>query len=332
MGSRSLQLGGSAVYQASRRASSRRRGSSPPTPSRPTPTTSCSTRSTAASTSPARRPSDARGPSWPWPPAADGDPLSVHHRLPGPHADVPVRRPRRGGRGRHRDRARSCCARAHRGRRRRAHPQPAARRGPAPRRHRPGRRPGAARGGPLRRGRQPDHLEPGRLRRHLRHRAADVRARGDGDADRRQPARRQGHRRVGHHRLHAGRAVRGRRRAAATSACATSTCRPAPSGCGRPSRPPSGHDANPIEAEGLVRRFGDLVAVDGVDLVVEQGEIFGFLGPNGAGKSTIVRMLTTLLRAHRRLGARGRARRGAGGGRGAPRRSASRCRTPPSTR
>jgi ABC-2 type transport system ATP-binding protein len=52
----------------------------------------------------------------------------------------------------------------------------------------------------------------------------------------------------------------------------------------------------PIEAEGLVRRFGELVAVDGVDLVVEQGEIFGFLGPNGAGKSTIVRMLTTLLR------------------------------------
>jgi len=38
------------------------------------------------------------------------------------------------------------------------------------------------------------------------------------------------------------------------------------------------------------------VAVDGVDLVVEQGEIFGFLGPNGAGKSTLVRMLTTLLR------------------------------------
>ncbi len=52
----------------------------------------------------------------------------------------------------------------------------------------------------------------------------------------------------------------------------------------------------PIAAEGLVRRFGDLVAVDGVDLVVEQGEIFGFLGPNGAGKSTLVRMLTTLLR------------------------------------
>ncbi len=52
----------------------------------------------------------------------------------------------------------------------------------------------------------------------------------------------------------------------------------------------------PIEAEGLVRHFGDIRAVDGVDLVVEQGEIFGFLGPNGAGKSTIVRMLTTLLK------------------------------------
>jgi len=51
----------------------------------------------------------------------------------------------------------------------------------------------------------------------------------------------------------------------------------------------------PIEAEGLVRRFGELVAVDGIDLVVEEGEIFGFLGPNGAGKSTAVRMLTTLL-------------------------------------
>ncbi|RMH82096.1 MAG: ATP-binding cassette domain-containing protein [Actinomyces sp.] len=52
----------------------------------------------------------------------------------------------------------------------------------------------------------------------------------------------------------------------------------------------------PIEAEGLVRRFGPLTAVDGVDLAVEAGEIFGFLGPNGAGKSTTVRMLVTLLR------------------------------------
>ncbi len=52
----------------------------------------------------------------------------------------------------------------------------------------------------------------------------------------------------------------------------------------------------PVEAEGLVRRFGDIVAVDGVDLAVEAGEVFGFLGPNGAGKSTVVRMLTTLLK------------------------------------
>jgi ABC-2 type transport system ATP-binding protein len=52
----------------------------------------------------------------------------------------------------------------------------------------------------------------------------------------------------------------------------------------------------PIEAEGLVRSFGDLRAVDGIDLSVDAGEIFGFLGPNGAGKSTTVRMLVTLLR------------------------------------
>jgi ABC-2 type transport system ATP-binding protein len=52
----------------------------------------------------------------------------------------------------------------------------------------------------------------------------------------------------------------------------------------------------PIEAHGLVRRYGDLVAVAGIDLEVQPGEIFGFLGPNGAGKTTAVRMLTTLLR------------------------------------
>jgi ABC-2 type transport system ATP-binding protein len=53
---------------------------------------------------------------------------------------------------------------------------------------------------------------------------------------------------------------------------------------------------DPIVAEGLARRFGDVVAVDGIDLRVGAGEVFGFLGPNGAGKSTTVRMLTTLLR------------------------------------
>ncbi|WP_420624627.1 ATP-binding cassette domain-containing protein [Candidatus Poriferisodalis sp.] len=51
-----------------------------------------------------------------------------------------------------------------------------------------------------------------------------------------------------------------------------------------------------VEAHGLVRDFGSVRAVDGVDLLVRQGEIFGFLGPNGAGKSTTVRMLCTLLR------------------------------------
>jgi ABC-2 type transport system ATP-binding protein len=61
-----------------------------------------------------------------------------------------------------------------------------------------------------------------------------------------------------------------------------------------------GEQTAPIVAEGLQRYFGsgdDIVkAVDGVDLKIEAGEIFGFLGPNGAGKSTTVRMLTTLLR------------------------------------
>ncbi len=52
----------------------------------------------------------------------------------------------------------------------------------------------------------------------------------------------------------------------------------------------------PIIAENLVRHFGDVHAVNGINLTVNQGEIFGFLGPNGAGKSTAVRMLTTLLR------------------------------------
>jgi len=50
-----------------------------------------------------------------------------------------------------------------------------------------------------------------------------------------------------------------------------------------------------ITARGLTRRFGDLVAVDRLDLEVEQGEVFGFLGPNGAGKTTTVRMLAALI-------------------------------------
>src|SRR5206468_3372675 len=51
-----------------------------------------------------------------------------------------------------------------------------------------------------------------------------------------------------------------------------------------------------IEAQRLVRRFGDFVAVDGVEFQVEPGEVFGFLGPNGAGKSTTINMLCTMMR------------------------------------
>jgi ABC-2 type transport system ATP-binding protein len=51
-----------------------------------------------------------------------------------------------------------------------------------------------------------------------------------------------------------------------------------------------------VVAEGLVKRFGDTLAVDGVSLQVAEGEFFGFLGPNGAGKSTTIRMLCGLLR------------------------------------
>ena len=50
-----------------------------------------------------------------------------------------------------------------------------------------------------------------------------------------------------------------------------------------------------IEATGLEKRFGDIVAVDGISLDVKQGEVLGFLGPNGAGKSTTMKMLTGFL-------------------------------------
>ena len=51
-----------------------------------------------------------------------------------------------------------------------------------------------------------------------------------------------------------------------------------------------------IEASGLVKSFGDVRAVDGVDLAVRSGSVYGVLGPNGAGKTTTIRMLATLLR------------------------------------
>ncbi|HZT49457.1 MAG TPA: ABC transporter ATP-binding protein [Hyphomicrobiaceae bacterium] len=50
-----------------------------------------------------------------------------------------------------------------------------------------------------------------------------------------------------------------------------------------------------VEASNLKKRFGDIVAVDGISLQVERGEVLGFLGPNGAGKSTTMKMLTGFL-------------------------------------
>ena len=54
-------------------------------------------------------------------------------------------------------------------------------------------------------------------------------------------------------------------------------------------------DSTGIVAEGLAKRFGDVRALDGVDLAAREGSILGLLGPNGAGKTTAVRILTTLI-------------------------------------
>jgi oleandomycin transport system ATP-binding protein len=51
-----------------------------------------------------------------------------------------------------------------------------------------------------------------------------------------------------------------------------------------------------IETEGLVRTFGEVRALDGIDMVAREGTVFGLLGPNGAGKTTAIRILSTLLR------------------------------------
>jgi ABC-2 type transport system ATP-binding protein len=56
------------------------------------------------------------------------------------------------------------------------------------------------------------------------------------------------------------------------------------------------HSALAVEVSGLVKTFGETTAVDGVDLAVAPGMVYGLLGPNGAGKTTIIRLLTTLLR------------------------------------
>jgi ABC-2 type transport system ATP-binding protein len=57
-----------------------------------------------------------------------------------------------------------------------------------------------------------------------------------------------------------------------------------------PAAPPA------VEIHGLTRKFGELVAVDNLDLTVQAGGVFAFLGPNGAGKTTTIKMLTTLLK------------------------------------
>src|ERR1700743_2444102 len=56
-------------------------------------------------------------------------------------------------------------------------------------------------------------------------------------------------------------------------------------------------DTPAIEAEGLVKHYGKTTALDGLDLTVAPGTVYGLLGPNGAGKTTAVRVLATLLRA-----------------------------------
>src|SRR5579875_922034 len=55
-------------------------------------------------------------------------------------------------------------------------------------------------------------------------------------------------------------------------------------------------EAPPLEVRGLVKRYGELVAVAGVDLTVHAGDVYGYLGPNGAGKTTSLRMMLGLIR------------------------------------
>src|SRR3954471_10796864 len=54
-------------------------------------------------------------------------------------------------------------------------------------------------------------------------------------------------------------------------------------------------ESPPIEVRGLVKRYGEITAVDHVDLTVNPGDVFGYLGPNGAGKTTSLRMMLGLI-------------------------------------
>jgi len=62
-----------------------------------------------------------------------------------------------------------------------------------------------------------------------------------------------------------------------------------------PARQPSDGSSDAIVTHGLRKTFGDIVAVEGLDLTVRRGEVFGLLGPNGSGKTTTIRMLCGLL-------------------------------------
>jgi ABC-2 type transport system ATP-binding protein len=57
--------------------------------------------------------------------------------------------------------------------------------------------------------------------------------------------------------------------------------------------------AGPIQAEGLTKRYGETLALDGLDLSIEPGEVYGYLGPNGAGKTTTIRLLLGIHRPTR---------------------------------
>jgi len=57
--------------------------------------------------------------------------------------------------------------------------------------------------------------------------------------------------------------------------------------------------AKPIQAEGLTKRYGETLALDGLDLSIEPGEVYGYLGPNGAGKTTTIRLLLGIHRPTR---------------------------------
>ena len=61
----------------------------------------------------------------------------------------------------------------------------------------------------------------------------------------------------------------------------------------------AGRRRRPIEVRGLVKRYGELTAVAGVDLTVNAGDVYGYLGPNGAGKTTSLRMMLGLIRPDR---------------------------------